>query len=289
MSRTSGDFLTVDYSKKNLQNASFSNEKLVNTSFMGSDLRGADFSNSDLTGADLTRVKTGITQLVTIIIFLITLIISMASSYGAILAGDTIESMMASEDFKVKASGFASILIILGFIVYYYLKGGRVVFKHILFPFLTIAILVGIVAYYSGLGTGKGMFLLVGSLLLVVILVFIGTLARAMAGTLSYTIIFILVASTGSIFGAGIGGGISTSTLAISCVFISRRALSGAKGFETIRKIASFMTSKWGTSFRNANLSKADFRGAIIYNADFTDADLSFVNWGDAKKENCIP
>ena len=289
MSRTSGDFLSVDYSKKNLQNASFANEKLMNTSFMGSDLRGADFSNSDLTGADLTHVKTGITQMVTIIIFLITLFISMVSSYGAIIAGDTIEAMINSEDIKVKVSGISSILVILGFIVYYYLKGGMVVFKQILLPIIIAAILIGFIAYFSGIGTGKGMFLLAGSLLLVVILVVIGTLARAMAGTLSYTILFILVASAGSIFGAGIGGGISTSVLAISCVFISKRALSGAKGFGTIRKIASLMTSKWGTSFRNANLTKADFRGAIIYNADFTAADLSMVNWGESKKENCIP
>jgi hypothetical protein len=289
MSRLSDDFMTVDYSKKNLQNASFANEKLVNTSFMESDLRGADFSNADLTGADLTRVKTGITPVNTAIIFMIAIVISMASSYGAMLAGTTVQTLIKSEDMKIKASGFASMFVILGFIFYYYLKGGLLVIKHLLLPIISLAILGGIIAYYSGIGTGKGMFFLAGTLLMVVIMVVIGTLARALAGMLSYTIIFILVASAGSIFGASIGGGISATILALSCVLISKRALSGTKGFGGIRKIATIITVKWGTSFRNANLTNADFRGAIIYNADFTDADLSLVNWGDAKKENCTP
>ena len=289
MSRISDDFMTVDYSKKNLQNASFANEKLVDTSFMGSDLRGADFSNADLTGADLTKVKTGITPVNTAIIFIVAVVISMASSYGAMLAGSTIQDLIKSEEINIKASGYASIIVILGFIVYYYLKGGLLVIKHLLLPTISLALLTGIIAYYSGIGTGKGMFFLVGTLLMVVIMVVIGTLARALAGMLSYTIIFILVASAGSIFGASIGGGISTTILALSCVFISKRALSETKGFGGIRKIASLLTSKWGTSFRNANLTNADFRGSLIYNADFTGADLSLINWADAKKENCTP
>ena len=289
MTRASDDFMTVDYSKKNLQNASFANENLVNTSFMGSDLRGANFSYADLTGADLTKVKTGITPKNTVIIFVLAIVISMASSYGAMLAGNTIQDMIRSEDLKVKASGFASILVMLGFIIYYYLKGGLIVFKHLLLPAISVALLLGAIAYFSGIGTGKGMFFLVGTLIMVVIMVVIGTLARALAGMLSYTIIFILVASAGSIFGASIGGGISTTILALSCVFISKKALSGASGFGGIRKIASSITRKLGTSFRNANLTRADFRGSTIYNADFTGADLSLVNWADSKKENCTP
>ena len=289
MSRIKDDFLTVDYSKKNLQNASFANEKLVNTSFMGSDLRGADFSNADLTGADLSKVITGITPINTAMIFLIAVFISMISSYGAIVAGNNIQEMIKSDDLRIQISGYISILVILVFISYYYWKGGSLVIKHILLPCIVIALLVGTVAYFSGFGTGKGMFFLVGAVLMVVVMVAIGTLARALAGILSYTIIFILVASAGSIFGASIGGGISTSILALSSVFISRRALTGASGFGAIRRIASLITGKWGTSFRNANLTKADFRGSKIFNADFTGSDLSLVNWADTKKENCTP
>src|SRR5687767_10809733 len=143
MSRIPDDFMTVDYSKKNLQNASFANENLVNTSFRGSDLRGADFSNANLTGADLTMIKTGITPVNTAIILIVAIAISMASSYGTMLAGSTIQMMIKSEDIKVQAAGFSSIIVILGFIVYYYWKGGILVIRNILLPIISLALLLG--------------------------------------------------------------------------------------------------------------------------------------------------
>jgi Pentapeptide repeats (8 copies) len=116
----------------------------------------------------------------------------------------------------------------------------------------------------------------------------VGTAARAAAGTLSSTILFVIVALGGGMFGKSVGGGIGTVIMAISCALISKRALSGAKGFEGLRRIAFAITSTFGTSFRNAKLFKANFAGSKIRNSDFSDADISSVNWGDAKKMNCI-
>jgi uncharacterized protein YjbI with pentapeptide repeats len=76
--------------------------------------------------------------------------------------------------------------------------------------------------------------------------------------------------------------------LAISCVLISKKALAGAPGFESLRKIACTITAKFGTSFRNTRLSNANFSQSKIRNADFTNADVSSVQWGDSKKVNCI-
>ena len=283
------DFLTVDYSKKNLKDKSFANLSLTYTSFKKSDLRGADFTNADLTGADLRQVKTGLTPQKTSILFILALAVSMGSCYGAIAAGNLIEEMIMSSDLKVQISGFVSILMILSFIVYYYLHGGQATIKKLLFPLIILLLSIGLIAYYSGIGTGKGMFLLSANLLIVVVMVAVGTLARAIAGILSHTVIFILVASAGSIFGATIGGGVYTAVLALSCVFISKRALDGATGFEAIRRIAEMITRKWGTSFKQANLTNVNFTGAVLYNADFTNSVLSGVNWMDSKKENCIP
>jgi hypothetical protein len=281
--------MTVDYAKQNLQNASFQNENLVNTSFLGSDLRGANFSGADLTGANLTQVKTGITPLKTVFIFLIALSVSMLSGYVAMLAGSTVQTMLSSGDEKLKISGFASLVLIAAFIGYYYWKGYRSVTRHLLVPVFVLSIAIGSIAYFSGLGTGKGMFFLSLSLLLVVIMVTIGTVGRAVAGVLSSTILFIIVALGGGMFGKSLGGGIGTVFLAVSCALISKRALSGAKGFESLRRLASLITGKWGTSFRNANLNNSNFSQSVIHNADFTNADLSFVNWGDSKKQNCTP
>jgi uncharacterized membrane protein YidH (DUF202 family) len=64
--------------------------------------------------------------------------------------------------------------------------------------------------------------------------------------------------------------------------------LSGVKGFDTLRKIASFLVIKFGTSFRNAKLNNANFTGAKVHNSDFSNADLSGTNWEGSKKINFI-
>jgi uncharacterized protein YjbI with pentapeptide repeats len=52
--------------------------------------------------------------------------------------------------------------------------------------------------------------------------------------------------------------------------------------------VATFITKRFGTSFRNSQLANANFSKSKIHNADFTNADISLVNWGDSKKANCI-
>jgi uncharacterized protein YjbI with pentapeptide repeats len=120
-----------------------------------------------------------------------------------------------------------------------------------------------------------------------VVMFIVGTIARATAGTLS-NILFIIVAISGGIFSKSVGGGLGTTILAIACMQISKRALSGAKGFESMRKIAMFVTKKFGTSFRNSNLSEAHFTHSNIKNSDFTGANISSVKWNDAKTTNCL-
>src|SRR6478609_5272747 len=106
------------YSNKNLQNASFENEDLSYANFSNSDLRGANFTGANLTGAQFTGARTGITPLNVILIFIAALIVSLFSGYLAMLAGQTVREMLASEDQKIRSSGIAAIVTIVLFIVY---------------------------------------------------------------------------------------------------------------------------------------------------------------------------
>jgi hypothetical protein len=101
----------VSIQTKNLQKASFKNEDLSNSGFSGSDLRGADFSGSNLRGADFTNARTGITSTTVILLFFGALTISLLSGYIAMLAGRTIQVMMASKDSNVKSRGNYSALV----------------------------------------------------------------------------------------------------------------------------------------------------------------------------------
>lgn len=277
-----------DYSNKNLKKASFQNEDLANARFSESDLRGADFSGSDLSGADFSRAKTGITPGNKVMIFLVALVVSLLSGYIAMLAGQTVQGMLASEDEKIRASGVIALVMIVIFIAFAWWKGGGTAIRNLIIPACVLALVIGLIGYLTGAGTGMGMVYLVLVYVLVVIMFIVGTVSRAAAGSLSSNILFILVALGGGMFGKSVGGGIGTVIMAVSCALISKRALAGAKGFESLRKIAFAITSRFGTSFRNTRLSNANFGGSRICNSDFTNADVESVNWGDSKKVNCI-
>jgi uncharacterized protein YjbI with pentapeptide repeats len=278
----------IDYSYQNLQNTSFENEDLRYARFENADLRGANFTGSNLAGADFSNAKTGLVPKNTILIFLVTLAISALSGYIAMLAGNTVQFMLTSKDTNIRYAGMLTILITVSFIVYAYLKGTSAAFMNLIMPFIIAAILVGLTAYFSGLGTGKGMLFLILALLLVLVMFIVGTVARATAGTLS-NILFIIVALSGGMFGKSVGGGIGTVIMAVGCALVSKKALSGAKGYKGLRNIVFYITSKFGTSFRSCRMANADFsQSKKISNADFSNADISFVLWGKAKKVNCI-
>ena len=76
--------------------------------------------------------------------------------------------------------------------------------------------------------------------------------------------------------------------MAIACMQISKRALNNAPGFEGLRKIATSITRRYGTSFRDAKLQGAIFSHSQIRNADFSNTDFAMVNWGDSRKVNCL-
>lgn len=279
--------MAKDYSNKNLQNTSFRNEDLSYAIFTNSDLRGADFSGADLTGANFTHVRTGITPMNTVLIFIAALIVSLISGYFAMLAGTTIQGMLVSKDPNIRKVGIATIVIIILFIGYAWWKGTGRAIKNLIIPVALLAAVLGLIYVIFRLGTGYGILYQLFALLCVVIMFVVGTIARATANTLS-VILFLIVAVSGGMFGKSIGGGVGSVVMALACAQISKRALSDAIGFETLRKIAFSVTKRLGTSFRNTKLTETDFSRSKIHNADFTNANLSLVNWGDSKKINCI-
>lgn len=276
-----------EYVQKNLQNASFKNEGLANVQFTDADLRGVDFTGSDLSGAHFKNIKTGIAPLNVAWLFLAALSVSLLSGFIAMLVGRNIQNMLASEDNKIRAAGICALVMIAVFIAYALWKGGKNAIQHLIVPATILASLTGLVAYFSGLGTGKGMLYLVVSFFLLVLMFVVGTIARAAAGTLS-SIIFLFVALAGGMFGRSIGGGIGTVLMAITCAYVSKKALSGAKGFDYLKTIACAITSRFGTSFRNSIMTDVYFSDSKIHNADFTNTDVSHVNWGNSRKTNCL-
>jgi hypothetical protein len=280
--------MAKDYSHRNLRKESFRGEDLVNARFYKSDLRGVDFTGANLTGASFAEVKTGIDPSAVVVIFLGALLLSILSGYVAMLAGRAVQTMLSSEIDHIKIIGIVTMVVILIFIIYSYQKGGLIAIRQFMVPLFFLSIIIGAIVYFFGAGTGEGLLLELAALLLVVIMFVVGTIARITAGTLS-NLIFIVVALSGGLASKSLGGSVGTLVMAVSCALISKRALSGADGFETVRKISNYFTSKFGTSFRNSRMNNADFSECkTIRNADFSNTDISSVSWGKSHKANCI-
>jgi hypothetical protein len=281
------DIIVKDYSNRDLQKVSFVNEDLRYSNFSNSDLRGADFSGANCNGVDFTGVKTGIPQKKVVIIFFVALGISLISGYIAMLGGIAVQHLVESQHKQERSAGTLSVLITIAFIVYAWRNGGGVAIRTVALPIIIFSILVSAIIYLSGAGTGKGMLYLGISLILVVVMLITGTIARTVAGSLS-KVIFWIVALSGEIFGKSVGGGIGTILLAIICAMISKRAMKGNKGFELLNKMALYITGRFGTSFRNSKMANTRFSQSKIKNVDFSHTDVSLINWGNSKKINCI-
>ncbi|MFL5809372.1 MAG: pentapeptide repeat-containing protein [Flavisolibacter sp.] len=279
--------MSKDFSNTNLRKTSFRNEDLSHVSFSHSDLRGVDFSNADLSGANLTHVRTGITPVNTVLIFIVALLLSLLSGYVAMLGGRAIQVLLRSGNKNLIFCGWFGVVSIVLFIIYSYWKGVGNAIRKMIIPVSVIVMLLGIVSLIVGVGNGKGAIYIVLSFVLVVVMFIVGTIARVAAGAVS-GIIFLVVAVAGSVFGRSVGGEIGTIVMAISCAVISKKALKNTEGFELLRNIASFITRRFGTSFRNSKLETADFSGSKITNADFSNADISRVNWGNSSRINSI-
>jgi uncharacterized protein YjbI with pentapeptide repeats len=276
-----------EYSNKDLQKASFRDEDLSGVDFSGSDLRGANLGGSNLIGANFSNVRTGIPIMIVVWLFLLSVVASLLSGYIAMLTGRTIQGMLKSGEPRLGAAGIIAIALSVFFIAYAWWKGGGAAIRNLIIPASVVALIIGLVAYFTGVGTGEGMAYLILSNILLMVMFIIGTVARAAAGSLS-NILFLIVALSGGMFGKSVGGGIGTVVMALACMQISKRALDNVPGFEGLRKIAASITRRYGTSFRDAKLQGANFAHSQIRSADFSNTDFAMVNWGDSRKINCL-
>jgi hypothetical protein len=252
--------------------------------FSGADLRGRDFTGADLANADFSKCKTGLKTSSAVLIFIFSLLLSLLSGYISMLTGKTIQIMIKSTDANVVTSGYIIAGLMLLFILLSIWKGGKNTFLYVIITIIA-SLLIGLIFWLTGAGTGMGSLYSSLALILFILMIFAGVISRAAAGTMSSTIIYLIVAIGGSVFSKSLGGGLGTMVLAISCAIISKRILAGKSEFPLIRKVALTIGSYFGTSFKNADLTGANFSDSTINNTNFTGAKLSGVNWENSVKK----
>lgn len=274
----------ISKSSPDKQGKSFKKQIIPGADFNGADLRGTDFTEAILTNANFTKCKTGLKTSSAVFIFIFALIISLLSGYIAMLTGATVQQMLKSGDPKIETSAYIVTCLMIVFILLAIWKGGKNTLVSIIVTIAAV-LLTGLVSYLSGIGSGIGSLYASLALILFVLMIIVGTIARASAGTLSSNIIFLIVAVGGGMFGKSLGGGLGTVILAVSCAIISKRVLSGKGNFPLIEKTAMKVGTFFGTKFKNADLTNADFSESTIKNTDFSGAKLTGVKWENSSKK----
>lgn len=276
-----------DYSKGQFRKASFVGQDLRYSDFSHSDLRGTDFTGANLNGVDFTGVKTGMIPTHVAVIFILSFVISLVSGYVAMVDGKAVQELMLSKVPHERMAGSLTILLIILFVFYAWYQGGHMVVYRMVIPLVIFVLLCSLIVYLTKLASGRGLLLMGVSLALLVVLLVAGTVARVAAGSLS-NVIFWVVAISGGLLGKTVGGGIGTIVLAVLCGMISKRALNRNSKFYLLKKIALHITARYGTSFRKTKMVGARFSQSKIRNADFSGTNVEVVNWGNARRLNCI-
>lgn len=284
-----------DFSGENLKGQSFKGKDLSGANFSESDIRGTNFTNTKLTGANFRGANAGLQKHWASCLVVGGLLFSALTGFASASTGAFLEALLLQLPNSINPLVIAMIVLSL-------------------MPFLVVLISAtrwGLeVAFQAGLITlaitvvgGGAVTILIGGIstidvgglikacaiggVLIVALAEAATMAIVLAGVGSKIFVGSLV---GAVAGAvafrevltGAGG--LASTLVLLGNYAGWRAFNGDEKYALIRSIAITFTATGGTSFRNADLTDADFTSAMLKSTDFRRANLTRIRWHKTKK-----
>ncbi|AFY53660.1 putative low-complexity protein [Rivularia sp. PCC 7116] len=304
--------MAQEYRRAKLRGKSFKGQDLTGVDFSNSDIRGTDFTNAILRDANFSHTKSGLQRRWAIILIFLSLLLCAVSGLMSAIGGSLVGFILVDSARSNVYVG-ASCLIIL--LIYFLLSIGKGVLSACVFLAVTIALAIvaavswaGFVAvFWSGLATTSEATQIAPIVAVVtmgtvaVIVTAVGavcvTISAAITGAIAGVFaVMIAVMIAGVVAGAvsvyammvnpvaGVVAGIVSLVLVILSAFIGITAISEDKKQNFVRKIAISLTTRYGTSFRNADLTDADFTQAKLKSANFTKAKIKRTNWFEIKE-----
>ncbi|WP_017651411.1 pentapeptide repeat-containing protein [Fortiea contorta] len=310
--------MPLDYSGQNLQGRSFKGQNLVGANFSGTDIRGADFTKANLTNANFTGAKAGLQNYWIIGWLIILFIAGFLALFICAATNGLTWWYLGNEEFKRNALIFGLIIIFVLLIlilinIYRGLTVSLLAISLILIFLLLpsgISVILNLSQYVAFRRWTQALSLasiiaIVMSEIIAIILVSAKILSK------NTTVIVVL----GLLFG-GIIGSITRVLIRGGWKYLSSEPIWSAnwawvdliwawfwigiliflgsyigahalneneKRRNLIISIAIAFSAIGGTSFRNANLTDANFTGATLKNTDFRKANLTRTRFYEAK------
>ncbi|NEP09181.1 MAG: pentapeptide repeat-containing protein [Symploca sp. SIO2C1] len=294
-----------DFRHANLRGKSFQGEDLTGANFSYSDIRGANFTNAILTKANFSHTQAGLLKHWTSSLVIVSLILLTISGWITPITSSWI-TWFFTPDFIEQHSIFAGVITLIALII---------VFIAIIVQGLGIVALgvTAVVALVVSLVAGLAGIVAIISAVIGAIAVALGVaVAVAVASSAGGTIAVLVVVAVAGVrtirevrtvaeigFGAsgaldlgGLGLLVGWSILAVTVVvavlgvghYIAWQALAGDDKYAWIHHITVVFASTGGTSFRQANLTDANFNYALLNNTNFLEAIITRTRWYEAKQ-----
>lgn len=268
----------------NLRGQSFRGRNLTNADFSRADLRGTDFSRAVLRNADFSGAMMGLERHYTIVLGITLFLVAAILGSMAGLVDTVAELEFHTSSMVELIPKWLTLAVVLGFAVVALNQGLVASFSVFILAFVLSAVVAAIssaaviAAGAIAIAITLSSFIAVSTTVLVIIfttaILALGPLmvaASAVAFGLPFLVIAVPSAGESAI-------GIVVTVVVLSGM-ISWQALHGNRKQALVITIASAIVNRWGTCFREADLTRANLMNTNLDNTDFSDAILTGVVW----------
>ncbi|MEG4105375.1 pentapeptide repeat-containing protein [Microcoleus sp. S13_C5] len=274
-----------DFSGKNLRGRNFKGQNLTGAKFIGADIRGANFTNAILREADFTRAKAGLQRRWTIFLVTISLFLSVISGLMSARATLWIADFFTPDMIKqYTIRPGVIVLIVLAIFFIATIRRGLGAATDAGAGAVAVAVAgagtVAVVVTAAGAGAlaAQGAVAVAGTVQAAAAAAVAVAAAGAVTGVgAGAAAVALLVASAvAAAVGVGVpGAAAATGAMAGLGIYVAWRALAGDEKHALIRTVAIAFAATGGTSFRNADLTDANFTEATLKSTDFRTANLT--------------
>jgi uncharacterized protein YjbI with pentapeptide repeats len=281
-----------NFKRQNLRGKCFRGENLSGADFSGCDIRGADFTNAILEDTQFINVTGGLQKRQATILLgvLFAFAILLGSVAGLIGAFAEVRFFAFHQTDQINFAWITPI-VISGFTFVALNRSMAVGFGIFGLAFL-VATLAALVSSTAVPIAGNVAVLIavnalvtsataaMSALMVAAVLAFRITIALFLA--LSFIGAFALVIILTETFApsSSITSAITVASIVLPLAgYIGWQTLKGDRKHTVTWLIANFLSTKWGTSFRGADLTNADFSRAVLQSTDFSKANVTYTIW----------
>ncbi|NEP62272.1 MAG: pentapeptide repeat-containing protein [Symploca sp. SIO2G7] len=297
--------------RRDFRSQSFMGMNLAGADFREADIRGANFTNAYLRGAKFCGAKAGLPEGWAVFLVAVSWLLSALSGFFSWWISAAVSWVFSPGDTGFFIAGIVSLIALAAFFIVTIRKSLAagalaVAVAGVVAGAGALAVALAVALTVAGAGVAAGAFAVkvAGALAVAGAGAVAGAVAAAIAVALAgvaagvaAVAVAVAVAIAVARAGAGAVAGAVALTLAGAVALAVAVVLLGAylgwcslKGDERdawIRSVAIAFAATGGTSFRNADLTDADFTGARLNSTDLRRAILTRTRWRDTKKLDC--